>query len=100
MKHIYLAGKISDPSPAQMFRNREGFNKKAKTLRELGHKVFNPVENEDEDPIWSDALARDVHYIYTQNPDTFYFMKRWTQSEGAKLEHAIALVRKAKIIYE
>lgn len=97
---IYLAGAITDRNPAVQQANVLRFYKKADELRSLGLKVYNPCEGERPGLTHAQYLAYDLKWVHDHKPDTFYFMKGWEKSEGAKEENETALLLRAKIVYE
>lgn len=97
---IYLSGAITDTDSSVQEANRLRFYKKADELRLLGLKVYNPCEGEPDGRTHAQYLAYDLKWIHDNKPDTFYFMKGWEKSEGAKEEYETALLLGAKLVYE
>lgn len=96
---IYISGKITDDNPVIMQANLDRFHEKAKELKALGLTVFNPADWETDGKSWEWYLARDVRWIIENKP-SFYFMKGWQESRGARLEHELAVQLKLHREYE
>ena len=81
---IYISGKISDV---------------AEKLQSLGHEVTNPLYNglSETDP-WEDHIAKDI--INLIGCEGIYMLQGWEDSQGARIEHAIAKEIGLKVMYE
>lgn len=95
-KTIYLSGPMTGIEDF----NRPAFDKAAKELRDLGFEVIVPGENESYDEIEKARkevsrqkrefyLSRDIEFILEQ-ADLVVVLPGWEESEGAKLEVAVA----------
>lgn len=100
---LYLSGPMSG---IQDF-NAPEFQAAARHLRELGHDIVSPVEEDEADGIittgmsgdlkdlpvtWADLISRDVKLIADGTFDGIIMLPNWTRSKGAKLELALALI--------
>jgi hypothetical protein len=94
---IYLAG----PMRGKPLYNFPAFDEAAARLRKLGHEVHNPAEVDRENgfdperPILTNAFMRrafagDVAAIC--EADAIAMLPGWRDSEGARIEHAIAVM--------
>ena len=93
---IYLSGKISGTDLDYV---RRLFDKVATTLRALGHEVTNPLCNglSESDP-WEDHIAKDI--INLIDCEGIYMLQGWEDSQGARIEHAVAKEIGLKVMYE
>lgn len=93
---IYLSGKISGTDLDYV---RRLFDKVATTLRALGHQVINPLCNglSEADP-WEDHIAKDI--INLMDCEGIYMLQGWEDSQGARIEHAVAKEIGLKVMYE
>lgn len=93
---VYLSG----PMTGYQNFNREAFDEAAAVLREQGYTVIVPGDGEEYDEIEMISmevarqkreffLSRDIDYIQEQ-ADVLVVLPGWMQSEGAKLEVAVA----------
>ena len=110
--NLYLSGPLSAKTDKLLKENIEVFARKAYELRELGHTVFNPTENEPPNKSWEWYMARDVDVLYKgihkqllwfkfrRKFNAIYMMKGWEDSLGARFEKQVAILLKLKIIYE
>ena len=93
---IYLSGKISGTDLDYV---RRLFDKVATTLRALGHEVTNPLCNglSETDP-WEDHIAKDI--INLIDCEGIYMLQGWEDSQGARIEHAIAKELRKSVFYQ
>ena len=93
---IYLSGKISGTDLDYV---RRLFDKVATTLRALGHEVSNPLCNglSESDP-WEDHIAKDI--INLTDCEGIYMLQGWEDSQGARIEHAVAKELGKAVFYE
>ena len=93
---IYLSGKISGTDLDYV---RRLFDKVATTLRALGHEVTNPLCNglSESDP-WEDHIAKDI--INLIDCEGIYMLQGWEDSQGARIEYAVAKEIGLKVMYE
>ena len=93
---IYLSGKISG---TDLTHTCKRFSDVATTLRALGHEVINPLCNglSETDP-WEDHMAKDI--IDLLQCEGIYMLQGWEDSQGARIEHAIAKEIGLKVMYE
>lgn len=93
---IYLSGKISGTDLDYV---RRLFDKVATTLQSLGHKVVNPLCNglSEHDP-WEEHIAKDI--INLMDCEGIYMLQGWEDSQGARIEHAVAKEIGLKVMYE
>lgn len=101
---IYLAGKMSGKPNA----NRETFHKYAKQLRVLGHDVWSPAEQDDNDIesllpekgiewVRREFLKRDIPVLYKM--DAVALIEDWAESQGALFEIYNALWMGKPVLY-
>ena len=110
--NLYLSGPLSEKTNKLLKENIEVFVRKAHELRELGHTVFSPPENEPLNKTWEWYMVRDVDVLYKgiskqllwfkfrRKFNAIYMMKGWEDSLGARFEKQVAILLKLKIIYE
>lgn len=93
---IYLSGKISG---TDLTHTHKRFSDVATTLRALGHEVTNPLCNglSETDP-WEDHIAKDI--INLIGCEGIYMLQGWEDSQGARIEHAVAKEIGLKVMYE
>lgn len=86
MSIIYLSG----PMTGLPNRNAETFNRWARYLRDRGHQVISPVENDggSTDKPRSFYMELDINSLLMSN--VVVLLPNWQYSRGAKLEVAIA----------
>lgn len=92
---IYLAGPMSHRKDF----NFPAFMKAAKKLREEGHEVFNPAEEDlkkwktmkriRKEANYRDCLRTDLNWIL-DNAEAVYILPNWQRSKGVKAEKALA----------
>ncbi len=93
---IYLSGKISGTDLDYV---RRLFDKVATTLRALGHEVTNPLCNGlSEAAPWEEHIAKDI--INLMDCEGIYMLQGWEDSQGARIEHAVAKEIGLKVMYE
>ena len=94
-KKIYISGKIS------------GMEKKAKLifeeaeirLKKEGYDVVNPFKlKHKHDKTWHSFMKEDISQM--MKCDEVYMIFNWRESEGAVLEHELALMLNMPILYE
>lgn len=91
--NIYLAG----PMRGIENLNFPAFDLAAKELRDAGHTVFNPAEQDREkgyigkpfDDIKRDCIMDDLTYI-ARKADTIALLPGWQESKGARTELCLA----------
>ena len=93
---IYLSGQISG---TELSYTRKRFGDVADTLRALGHEVTNPLCNglSEADP-WEEHIAKDI--INLIDCEGIYMLQGWEDSQGARIEYAIAKEIELKVMYE
>ena len=93
---IYLSGKISGTDLDYV---RRLFDKVATTLRALGHEVINPLCNGlSEIAPWEEHMAKDI--IDLLQCEGIYMLQGWEDSQGARIEHAVAKELGKVVFYE
>ena len=93
---IYLSGKISG---TDLTHTRKRFSDVATTLRALGHEVTNPLCNGlSETAPWEEHIAKDI--INLIDCEGIYMLQGWEDSQGARIEHAIAKELGKVVFYE
>ena len=93
---IYLSGKISGTDLNYV---RRLFNKVATTLQALGHEVINPLCNGlSEAAPWEEHIAKDI--INLIDCEGIYMLQGWEDSQGARIEHAVAKELGKVVFYE
>lgn len=93
---IYLSGQISG---TELSYTRKRFGDVADTLHALGHEVTNPLCNGlgEADP-WEAHMAKDI--IALLQCEGIYMLAGWEESQGARIEHAIAKEGGLVVFYE
>nr|DAX47494.1 MAG TPA: protein of unknown function (DUF4406) [Caudoviricetes sp.] len=93
---IYLSGQISG---TELSYTRKRFGDVADTLRALGHEVTNPLCNglSEADP-WEEHIAKDI--INLIDCEGIYMLQGWEDSQGARIEHAVAKELGKVVFYE
>lgn len=95
MARIYCAG----PMRGYDNFNFPAFNVAAEELRALGWDVVNPVDiNPDPNTPYAECMRKDIEQLLTC--DSIYMLTGWEKSQGATLEHSIALSLEFDIYYE
>lgn len=96
MSKIYLSGPISSlPLEAA----RRAFKQAEATLQAQGWEVVNPLDNGlPVDAPWEQHLAEDVLQMLTCK--AVYMLRGWENSQGARLEYALAQRVKMRVIFE
>lgn len=90
MKTYYISGKITPTLGETQAINMAKFFAAEDLLVSQGHSVFNPARLEvDGGATWEWYLARDLKYIYEEQP-TLFMLTGWEASKGARLEKAFA----------
>jgi Domain of unknown function (DUF4406) len=86
MAIIYLSG----PMTGLPGKNHETFNRYAKLLRDRGHQVINPAENDggSTDKSWSFYMELDISNLLVV--DSVVVLSGWEFSTGAKIEVLVA----------
>mgnify|MGYP000888072394 FL=1 len=93
---IYVSGKISG---TDLSHTRKRFSDVADKLRALGHEVVNPLCNGlSEATTWEEHIAKDI--INLIDCEGIYMLQGWEDSQGARIEHAIAKEIGLKVIYQ
>lgn len=91
MARIYLSG----PMTGYKEFNYPAFHAAAAQLRERGHEVVSPAEQDAESGLdtltsqWADFIRWDLRILV--DCDTIVLLDGWHKSKGARLEHHIAL---------
>lgn len=87
MKRIYISGKITglDIKVAEGY-----FEAVEQQLTKAGHIPINPMKILGYDPkhTWKDYMVADIEALL--GCDAILMLENWTDSKGAKIEHAIA----------
>lgn len=91
---VFISGKISGMHHDTVRKNFAGVSRK---LENLGYEVVNPTRICKKDWCW--LLCMTVCLWNLMKCDTVYFMKNYTESKGAKIEHWLAEKLKKEIIY-
>lgn len=92
---LYLAG----PMSGYPDHNYPAFDAEAKRLRELGHEVINPAENDGGNPHagdWAYYLRQDIVHVLAV--EAIAVLPGWRQSRGATLETTIAAALELPIL--
>jgi len=109
--NIYLAG----PMRGYWSFNFPRFHKEAELLRSMGHTVFNPAEEDEENGFDPDGLtgeedlaslgfnlraafAEDIAFIIHQ-ADAVVVLPRWRESKGARAEAMVAVAVGIPVLY-
>ena len=93
---IYLSGKISG---TDLTHTRKRFSDVADKLQALGYEATNPLCNglSETDP-WEAHIAKDI--INLIDCEGVYMLQGWDDSQGARIEHAIAKELRKAVFYE
>ena len=93
---VYISGKISG---TDLTHTRKRFSDVADKLQSLGHEVINPLCNglSETDP-WEEHIAKDI--INLIDCEGIYMLQGWEDSQGARIEHAVAKEIGLKVMYE
>ena len=93
---IYLSGKISG---TDLTHTRKRFSNVADKLQALGYEVTNPLCNGlSEAAPWEEHIAKDI--INLIDCEGIYMLQGWEDSQGARIEHAVAKEIGLKVMYE
>nr|WP_314751504.1 DUF4406 domain-containing protein [uncultured Capnocytophaga sp.] len=93
---IYLSGKISG---TDLTHTRKRFSDVADKLQALGHEVINPLCNGlSEAAPWEAHMAKDI--IDLLQCEGIYMLQGWEDSQGARIEHAVAKELGKVVFYE
>lgn len=93
---IYLSGKISG---TDLTHTRKRFSSVADKLQSLGYEVTNPLCNGlSEAAPWEEHIAKDI--INLIGCEGIYMLQGWEDSQGARIEHAVAKEIGLKVMYE
>ena len=97
MKTIYISGRITGLPYDEALAN---FKKAEEHLHGLGYLVVNPMVlvPYNKDLTWFDYVGEDIKLL--GKCDSIYMLKGWYKSDGAWIEHEIAIRKKLTIIYE
>lgn len=90
---IYLSGPIRGVSDF-----RERFERAARDVRKMGHTPVNPVENPFDRGNLREIMRYDL-YLETTS-DAIYMLPGWSNSGGAKIEHALAVYLGMDVFYQ
>lgn len=93
---LYISGKISG---TDLTHTRKRFSDVADKLQSLGHEVTNPLCNglSEHDP-WEDHIAKDI--INLIDCEGIYMLQGWEESQGARIEYAVANKLGKAVFYE
>lgn len=94
---VYISGKITGLVHEEAFRK---FESAEKVLSALGHEPVNPMKLFAPDPVmtWRDYMVKDIQALFECS--AIYMLTNWRDSAGARIEHAIAVETKIKILYQ
>ena len=97
MKTIYISGRITGLLYDEALAN---FKKAEEHLHNLGYSVVNPMVlvPYNKDWSWFDYMGEDVKLL--GKCDSIYMLKGWHKSDGAWIEHEIAIRKNLTITYE
>lgn len=91
---IYISGPITGLTYEQAWLN---FKSAEEQLIEEGYDVVNPFNNGLEpNDTWTNHMKADIKMM--MDCDAFYLLDGWLQSTGARIEHAIAIALRYRII--
>ena len=93
---VYISGKITG---TDLTHTRKRFSDVADKLQSLGHEVTSPLCNglSETDP-WEAHIAKDIANLL--QCDGIYMLQGWEESQGARIEHAMAKDAKLIVFYE
>ena len=93
---LYISGKISG---TDLTHTRKRFSDVADKLQALGHEVTNPLCNglSETDPCEA-HIAKDIANLL--QCEGIYMLQGWEESQGARIEHAMAKDAKLIVFYE
>lgn len=88
---------LSGPMSGLPNLNRAAFDAEAGRLRAMGITVVNPAEVElPEGATWADFMRADIKELMSCT--TIVLLPGWERSEGARLEHFIAVKLDMKVV--
>ncbi|HPI31109.1 MAG: hypothetical protein BWY70_01813 [Bacteroidetes bacterium ADurb.Bin408] len=85
MLRVYIAGKVTGEPPLEC---NQKFGKAELLLTSMGMQAINPLSFIPSDAEWHQAMKLCIRSLITC--DFIYLLPDWKESEGAKLEAAIA----------
>lgn len=94
-KRIYIAGKITgmEERAKELFQDAEDY------LRNLEHEPVNPMKLEHKHGgKWQDYMKEGI--LAMMDCDAVFMLENWRDSEGATIEHKIAVKLKMLIFYQ
>ena len=93
---LYISGKISG---TDLTHTRKRFSDVTDKLQALGYEVTNPLCNGlSEAAPWEEHIAKDI--INLIGCEGIYMLQGWEDSQGARIEYAIAKEIGLKVMYE
>ena len=93
---IYISGKISG---TDLTETRARFAAVAKATKRLGYEPVNPLENGlTEHDTWEAHIAKDIADLLQCK--AIYMLQGWEDSQGARIEHAVAKELGKVVFYE
>ena len=98
---IYISGPITSSDKDEYRKNIKRFSDIQLILNAQGLDTYNPAIHDELHPDWTyeQYLVNDILVIVDQKPDMF-FMKKWEQSRGARIEMELAKRFGLKIDFE
>lgn len=88
-ERVYISGPVSGLPLGEV---RATFAARERALVHAGYKVVNPLERSlqtlGEDKVWEEYMAFDIQLLW--KCDLINFLQGWTDSQGSRLEAAIA----------
>jgi predicted adenine nucleotide alpha hydrolase (AANH) superfamily ATPase len=94
-KKVYIAGKISGLEPEEYKLN---FKAAADRLAVDGHKILNPCAIVPQDLDYEDQMAICMRLV--EIADVVFMLENWRRSNGARREHAHAVILGKQIVYQ
>ncbi len=95
MKRCYISGAISNEPYYKTYFGIAAYCVKCMRLEPVSPLTVNPLFGIDK---WLCYMIPDILLLLTCSH--VYFMRNWTESRGARIEHAISVLAGKKIIYE
>lgn len=96
IKKIYISGKISGLPISEVIRK---FQAACDKVKRFGLVPMNPLDNDlPLDAEWADQMGKDISILL--RCDAIYLLPDYSDSEGAKIELAVARQRKMPIFID
>lgn len=95
--NIYISGPISGQDKV---RTRDRFRNTERIITAAGHKAINPIDIAEWGLDWSTYMQIAFDVLKSGDVDVVYMLSGWQDSDGASLEHYLAIVQGIPIAYQ